>query len=269
MTGWRDKVVVVTGGSSGIGLATARAFALRGAQVVLAARGEGALKDAADALIHDGLKAHAIRCDVTSDGDVASLISTVQQQFGRLDVLVNNAGRSMRKPILDTTPEDFRDLMDLNFLAVVRCTRAAVPLLEKVSGSIVNVSSLAGKSVTYFLGAYPATKFALNAYSQQLRLELHDRGVHVLSVCPGPVATPILDKALHQAGEGIPTEYRRPGAGLKTRTLRPEEVAEAIVDGCESKRGELIFPGWGRFLLMVMALSSRLAAFISRSLTGR
>lgn len=269
MAGWSDKVVVVTGGSSGIGLATAREFARRGAQVVLAARGQAQLDEVVGQMAGEGLRGHALRCDVTSDEDVAQLITTVGEKFGRLDVLVNNAGRSMRKPILETTPDDFRDLMDLNFLAVVRCTRAAVPWLEKVQGSIVNVSSLAGKSVTYFLGAYPATKFALNAYSQQLRLELRDRGVHVLSVCPGPVATPILDKALHVAGDGIPTEYRKPGAGLKTRTLRPEEVAVAIVDGCENKRGELIFPGWGRFLLMVMALSSRLAAFISRNLTGR
>ena len=108
-------------------------------------------------------------------------------RFGRLDVLVNNAGRSMRGKVLDTTPEQFRDLMELNLIALVRCTRAAVPELLRRQGHVVNIGSLASKAASRWVGAYPATKHAVAAYSQQLRLELGPQGLHVLLVCPGPI----------------------------------------------------------------------------------
>src|SRR6185437_15073130 len=105
-----------------------------------------------------------------------------------LDVLVNNAGRSARRAVLDTTPEDFQELMDLNLISVVRLTRAAVPHLLKTAGHLVNIGSLSGKIATRYMGAYPATKYALAAYTQQLRLELGPQGLHVLLVSPGPIA---------------------------------------------------------------------------------
>ena len=108
-------------------------------------------------------------------------------RFGRLDVLVNNAGRSMRGKVLDATPEQFRDLMELNLIALVRCTRAAVPELLRRQGHVVNIGSLASKAASRWVGAYPATKHAVAAYSQQLRLELGPQGLHVLLVCPGPI----------------------------------------------------------------------------------
>ena len=109
-------------------------------------------------------------------------------QFGRLDALVNNAGRSMRRSILETTPEDFQQLMELNLIGLVRCTRAAAPQLLANRGHLVNIGSLAAKSAARWVGAYPATKFAVAAYSQQLRLELGPQGLHVLLACPGPIA---------------------------------------------------------------------------------
>ncbi len=130
-------------------------------------------------------------------------------RFGRLDVLVNNAGRSMRGKVLDTTPEQFRELMELNLIGLVRCTRAAAPHLLQQRGHVVNIGSLGAKSAARWLGAYPATKFAVAAYSQQLRLELGPQGLHVLLVCPGP------DPAQRSAAVSLG------GAGRRARARPP------------------------------------------------
>ena len=126
-----------------------------------------------------------VQADITRQEDVDRLIARTVDYFGRLDVLVNNAGRSMRGKVLDTTPEQFRDLMELNLIALVRCTRAAVPHLLRRRGHVVNIGSLAAKSAARWVGAYPATKFAVAAYSQQLRLELGPRGVARAAGLPG------------------------------------------------------------------------------------
>ena len=128
-------------------------------------------------------------------------------------MLVNNAGRTMRGKVLDTTPEQFRDLMELNLIALVRCTRAAAPHLLAERGHVVNIGSLAAKSAARWLGAYPATKFAVAAYSQQLRLELGPQGLHVLLVCPGPIQRS--DTRLYPLCglEDVPERARQPGGG--------------------------------------------------------
>ena len=127
-----------------------------------------------------------ISCDITRDEQVASLVGSTLDRFGQLDVLVNFAGKSGRGKVLDTTPQQFQEMWRLNFLALVRCTLAAAPHLLKSRGHLVNIGSLASKSASKFLG-YPATKFAVAAYTQQLRLELEPEGLHVLLVCPGPI----------------------------------------------------------------------------------
>jgi NAD(P)-dependent dehydrogenase (short-subunit alcohol dehydrogenase family) len=126
-----------------------------------------------------GSDALGIQADVTQQADVDRLFARTMEQYGRIDVLVNNAGRSVRGGALETTPEQFRELMELNFIALVRCTRAAVPHLLKTRGHVVNLGSLAAKSAARWIGAYPATKHAVASYSQQLRLELGSQGLHV------------------------------------------------------------------------------------------
>ena len=187
MNFWQDKVALVTGGSSGLGRVIAEAFAAAGANVVLAALEADAVGRAADEMRAAGRNALGIHADLTRQEDVEGLFAQTLERFGRLDVLVNNAGRSMRGSAMDTTPEQFRELMELNFIALVRCTRAAVPHLLRQRGHLVNIGSLAAKSAAQWVGAYPATKFAVAAYSQQLRLELGPQGLHVLLVCPGPI----------------------------------------------------------------------------------
>jgi short-subunit dehydrogenase len=174
-----------------------------------------------------------IHADITRQEDVDRLFSQTLDRFGRLDVLVNNAGRSMRGKVLDTTPEQFRDLMELNFIALVRCTRAAVPHLLQQRGHVVNIGSLAAKSAARWVGAYPATKFAVAAYSQQLRLEVGPQGLHVLLVCPGPVQRK--DARLYplKGLEDVPESARAPGAGVQVRGIRPEQLAAEILRACQ------------------------------------
>ena len=187
MSYWKDKVALITGGSGGLGLALARKFGLRGARVVIASRGAENLNLAAESLRSEGADVLAVTADVTRQEDVETLVRRCNERFGRIDVLVNNAGRSARGEILATSPNDFHDLMELNLIAAVRCTQAAAEHLLATQGHVVNIGSLASKCAARYLGAYPASKFALAAYSQQLRLELSPRGLHVLLVCPGPI----------------------------------------------------------------------------------
>ncbi len=151
----------------------------------------------------------------------------------------------MRGKVLDTTPEQFRDLMELNLIALVRCTRAAVPHLLRQRGHVVNIGSLAGKSAVRWVGAYPATKHAVAAYSQQLRLELGPQGLHVLLVCPGPIRR--RDARLYPlAGlEDVPESARGPGAGVHVPDVRPERLARAILTACRRRRPELVIPAQG------------------------
>jgi short-subunit dehydrogenase len=264
--------VIVTGGSSGLGKAIARAFAARGAKVVIAARRPDALAAAAEELRARGYEVAAVAADVTRCDDVERLMSKTIERFGKLDVLVNNAGRSMRRAVADTTVEDFRELLELNVLGLVRCTQAALPHLLASRGHVVNIASLAGKSAARWVGAYPATKFAVAAYSQQLRLELGEQGLHVLLVCPGPIARD------QPRGEGdprdgdeppgrLPASAYQPGAGVRTKALSPERLADEIVWACEKRRLELIRPRKARILFALAQLSPRLGDWLVKRFT--
>jgi short-subunit dehydrogenase len=185
---------------------------------------------------------------------------------------VNNAGRSSRRAVLETTPEDFAALVELNLLGLVRMTRAAAPHLLAAAGHLVNIGSLAGKSATRFMGAYPASKFAVSAYSQQLRLELEPEGLHVLLVCPGPIArdeprAADSERAREDVGD-IPESAKKPGAGAKVKLLRPEVLAEKIVRACETRQPELVLPGKARLLFAIAALSPRWGDWLVRKMTS-
>jgi NAD(P)-dependent dehydrogenase (short-subunit alcohol dehydrogenase family) len=264
---WNDKVAIVTGASSGLGRTIAKAYAQAGARVVIAARGAEALQKIAAELRAAGHDCLAVATDVTQQEDVDSLLARTIEHYGRLDALVNNAGRSARRAVLDTTPEEFRELMELNLISVVRLTRAAAPHLLKRQGHLVNIGSLSGKIATRYMGAYPATKFALAAYSQQLRLELGSQGLHVLLVSPGPIARD--EPRARPADElaGLPPSAARPGAGAKTRPIRPEQLAAAIVAACERRQSELVVPQAARWLAALGQLSPRLGDFIINKAT--
>jgi short-subunit dehydrogenase len=267
MSYWQGKVVVVTGASGGLGLVLATTFAQQGARVVLAARGQSALDAATERLAQQGHTVLGIAADVTSQQQVDHLFQRTIAEFGQLDALVNNAGRSDRASVLDTTPEALRQLFDLNVLGVVRCTRAAAPHLLKQRGHLVNIGSLAGKSASRYVGGYPITKFAVSAYSQQLRLELGPEGLHVLLVCPGPIAREVPREYETPQLKGLPESASRPGAGVKTKAISPEHLSTAILRACERRRAELIIPAKARLLFAIQQLSPTLGDWLVKRMT--
>jgi NAD(P)-dependent dehydrogenase (short-subunit alcohol dehydrogenase family) len=262
MHSWKDKIVLVTGGSSGLGRVIADGFGGAGAKIVIAGLEGDAVQKAAAEMQSAGCDALGIQADITQQADVDRLFAEAIGRYGKLDVLVNNAGRSMRGKVLDTTPEQFRDLMELNLIALVRCTRAAAPLLLETHGHIVNIGSLAAKSASRWVGAYPATKHAVAAYSQQLRLELGPQGLHVLLVCPGPIERK--DPRLYPLDglEDVPERARRPGAGVKTKAIEPKYLAAQILRACERRLPEIVIPGSARLLFAIQQLWPSLGDWI-------
>lgn len=259
MSYWNEKTAIVTGGSSGLGRVIAQTLVDAGANVVIGALEPDGVQRAAEEL---GDRAIGVAVDITTDEGVRRLFEAAFERFGQLDALVNNAGRTHRGKVENTTPDEFREWMELNFLATVRCTRAALPHLLPRRGHVVNIGSLAAKSAARWVGAYPATKFAVAAYSQQLRLELGPQGLHTLLVCPGPVARN--DERLYPlAGtDGIPESALRPGAGVKTRRITPEQLAAKILRYCELRRPELVVPGRARILFALAQLWPSLGDWI-------
>jgi short-subunit dehydrogenase len=257
MAYWNDKVCLVTGGSAGLGLAVGRALAQGGARVVLVARGQEQLEAAAAKLRRAGRNVQTLAGDVAWQEDVDRIAASVGEQFGRLDLLCNCAGRSARGAVLDTTPEDFQQLMDVNLFAAVRMTRALAPLLLASRGHLVNIGSLASKVGARYMGAYPASKFALAAYTQQLRLELGEQGLHVMHVCPGPIERGDSGQRYVATAAGVPTEAQQPGAGARLKLIDPNALAATILKGCEKHRSEIVVPAKARLLFAVSQLSAR------------
>ncbi len=254
MNYWRDKVVLVTGGSSGLGRMIAEGFGRAGCKMAIVGLEADDVDRAACDMRQAGVDTLGLAADITRQEDVDRLFEQTLDHFGRLDVLVNNAGRTDRGKVLDTTPEEFRGLMALNFEALVRCTRAAVPHLLKHRGHVVNIGSLAAKSAARWVGAYPATKHAVAAYSQQLRLELADEGLHTLLVCPGPIQRK--DERLYPLDglEDLPDRARRPGAGVRVKGIPPEKLTRAILRACEKRKPEIVVPRKARLLFVLQQL---------------
>ena len=258
----------MTGASAGLGLALASALAARKARVVINARRQEPLSQAAEKLRNSGAEIFPIAGDVTEQQDIDRLVQTVKEQAGQVDLLCNCAGRSARQAVLDTTPEDFQELLDVNFLATVRTTRAFAKMLLESKGSLVNIGSLACKVAPRFMGGYPASKHALAAYSQQLRMEHGLAGLHVLLVCPGPIRRDDAEARYAQQSSGLPEEANRPGAGAKLRGVDSEWLAEKILVACERRKLELVVPAKVRALLVLSQLSPRLGDWLLRRSTS-
>jgi len=264
MSYWSDKVAVVTGGSRGLGRAVTSAFASAGARVVIAARDPDVLARCASDLRAGGADVTTVVTDVTQAAQVDNMVRQAVDRYGRLDVLVNNAGRSTRGDIAATTAEAFEELMRVNFLATVRCTRAALPHLLSSRGHLVNIGSIAAKIAAPHLGAYPATKFAVAGYSQQLRLELGPQGLHVLLVCPGPILRTDGGSRYDHVATGLPDAARQPGGTSQLKPIPAARVADKVLRYCERRKPELVMPGKVRLLLAVAQLFPSLADKVIR-----
>jgi len=262
MNYWHQKRAIVTGGSSGLGRAVARALVEAGARVAIVARGQQQLDETVAGLTGRGGDAFGIKADVTLAADVARLAETLQQRWDGVDFFCHAAGRSMRGDLLTTSPAEFQLLWELNTLSAVRCVHAlATPLIES-RGHVVFIGSLASKVAPRFLGAYPASKFPLPALAQQLRLELGPQGVHTLLVCPGPIARADGGPRYEEQAANLPPAAHRPGGGAKVKTIDPDHLARQILRACQRRKAELIVPAKARMLFALAQLSPRLGDWL-------
>jgi short-subunit dehydrogenase len=213
------SVVAITGASSGIGRALALAFARREAHVYLHGRNQIALARVARDVESAGGRATVEAGDVTVEADRVKLAERVHREAGRLDVLVNNAGRGYYASALEVSAEELERLFRLNAVAPVRLAQLLMPELAWAKGTVVMMSSIAGVVSAPKVGAYAATKFALEALSMALRAEVASKGVRVLVVRPGPVDTPFRANSVHTDGD---IGYRPKAAKAQS----PEDVAE-------------------------------------------
>lgn len=254
---WNQKVVVVTGGSSGLGREIAHAMGEKGARVIIAALEPEIVQAVESEMKAQGLDCLGVPCNVTKDEDVERLKQIVLDKYGKLDILVNAAGRTDRGKMIDWTADKFERVMQLNFFALVRVTHAFLPALLESRGRIVNIGSLASKSASCWTGAYPTSKHAVAAYSQQLRLELGDKGLKVLLVCPGPIARDTERLYPLEGLEDLPESARRPGAGVKVKKIPPQKLVKKILEYSEKGLPELIMPWKARILFAILQLAPR------------
>lgn len=242
-----NKTVIITGASSGIGKALAYELAARGANLVLGARQFVTLCEiTSDIQKQFNVKALAVQCDVTFEEDCAHLVKQATLTFGKIDVLVNNAGISMRALFKDLDLKVLKTLMDVNFWGTVYCTKYALPEILKTKGSIVGISSIAGYKGLPGRTGYSASKFAMNGFLDALRVENLKTGVHIMTACPGFTASNIRNTALNK-------EARQQGESSleEDKMMTSGEVAKIIANGIEKHSRTLILTGQGKLTVFL------------------
>ena len=218
-----DSVAIVTGASSGIGEATAEALAKEGASVVLAARRVDELEALADRIATEGGEALAVETDVTAEDDIDDLVETTMDEYGRIDVLVNNAGVMLLEPLERADRSNLRQMVEVNLMGLMNLTHAVVPTMQKQDGGhIVNVSSVAGRETMASGSGYNATKFGVNAFTDAIRQELSPQDIRTTVIEPGAVDTEL---PTHIPDEQLLEQL----AEMDVPTLAPEDIARGIV----------------------------------------
>ena len=267
MVQWQQKTVVITGGSAGLGKELALAFLQRQATVIVVARDSERLENLKRT---SDDRVHTYACDVTSDESVDELMTRLNADFDKIDVWVNNVGQSDRGEARDTTVTEFEKSLQINFLSAVRCTNAILPSLLESRGKLINIGSLACKSGGMYIGAYPAGKHALAAYSQQLRMELATDFVDVLLVCPGPVdrRESRSETAQYDISDSLPAVATGPGGGVRLKLIDPQRLAKQIIRACEKNKLELVVPRRAKLLFAISQLCPRLGDWVLRKKTN-
>jgi short-subunit dehydrogenase len=237
----KNKTVIITGASSGIGEATSYAFAKQGANVVLAARNLDKLNEVKLHCEKFGVQVLVVQCDVSMEQDCVNLVNQTVKAFGGIDVLINNAGISMRAMFADCDTKVLKQLMDINFWGAVYCTKHALPYLMDKKGAVVAVSSVAGLVGLPARTGYSASKFALEGFMQSLRIETLKSGLHVGMMYPGYTASNIRNVALNNTGA---TQQESPLD--ESKLMQPETVADAIVNMVKKRKRQQILTGIGK-----------------------
>ncbi|EMR01091.1 SDR family oxidoreductase [Cesiribacter andamanensis] len=242
----QGKVVLITGGSSGIGLALAQVFGRQGAKVVITGRSAQKLAEAQQLLQGEGLEVLSLQADAASEADNQRMIADTLARYGRLDVLICNAGISMRALFEDLQLEVFRQVMDINFWGTVYAVKAALPHILAHKGAIIGISSINGRRGTPARTAYTASKHAMEGFFESLRTEVMKRGVQVLMVRPGFTASNIRNAAL--TADGTPQ-----GASPREeeKMMSAEEVAEATLKALQKGRRDLVLTTEGKLAVFL------------------
>ena len=214
-----ERAALITGGSSGIGLAIARALGQDGYKITISARRPDKLEAAAEGLRSEGIDAHAVAANMTDEQEIRRVVSEHRDRRGRLDVLVNNAGIGIGAAVADTETKKLDLQLDVNLRAVYLVAREAIPLLKEAGAEhrkalIVNTASIAGKHGQGWLSAYSAAKFGVVGLSQGMHKELAGEGIQVTALCPGFVATAMTDWIEGQVS--------------KDEMIQPEDIAESV-----------------------------------------
>jgi short-subunit dehydrogenase len=244
MSFFSDKVVVVTGGSEGIGKAMIELLIKEGAKVATCGRQYEKLY--ALQLEYSQVMLHTMVCDVSNEEECKRFIHSTVETFGTIDILINNAGISMRSLFDDADTDVIRRLMDVNFMGAVYCTKAALPYIIEQKGTIVGISSPAGYRGLPGRSGYSASKFALQGWLESIRTELWDTGVHVMWVSPGFTASNIRNAALNSKGEGqgeSPLD--------ESRLMSAETCAKYILKAIEKRKRVLVLTFTGKLTVFL------------------
>jgi NAD(P)-dependent dehydrogenase (short-subunit alcohol dehydrogenase family) len=263
------RVVLVTGGSRGLGLIMAREFVAEGARVVLLARDEAELDRAREDLESRGGDVLTLQCDVRDRDEVENAVDDIVERFGRIDVVINNAGVIQVGPFEHMTIDDFEEAMEVHFWGPLYLTLAALPHLRRVDGArIVNISSIGGKMAVPHLLPYVASKFALTGFSDGLRAELAKDGVSVTTVAPGLMRTGSQFNAFFKGRHRGEFAWFLLFGSLPVASKDAQAAARQIVEACRRGDAQLTITTQARAAVIVNALMPGVVAF-AMSLANR
>ena len=242
----KDKVVIITGGSSGIGQALAEEFGRNGSRILITGRNEAALNDALEVLRSQKIEAEAIVSDVSKEEDNRRMTEYAIEKFGRIDILINNAGISMRALFEDVDLDVVKKVMDINFYGVLYATKYCLPHIIKQKGSVVGISSIAGFRGLPGRTGYSSSKFALQGFLEVLRTEMLYKGVHVLTACPGFTASNIRKHSLTADGSAQGESPRK-----EEKMMTSEECARHIYRATRKRKKYLILTFQGKLTVFL------------------
>jgi NAD(P)-dependent dehydrogenase (short-subunit alcohol dehydrogenase family) len=226
----RDKVAIITGSSSGIGKATAILFAKEGAKVVVNYSHSKEEADEVVAFIQVyGGEAIAVKADVSNEAEVKQLIAETVKRFGKIDILYNNAGVEMQKPLTEMSEDDWNYVLNINLKGMFLCAKHAIPHMLENGGSIINTASALGLVGSAMLSAYSASKGGVVMLTKSLALEYADKHIRVNCICPGAIDTPMLRRFIDRSPNPKETERQLASSHPLGRLGKPEDIAEAAL----------------------------------------
>jgi dehydrogenase/reductase SDR family protein 7B len=260
----KDKVVLITGGSSGIGEALAYEFGVKGSRIAITGRNQEALDNTVAGLSGKGIECLAIQADASIEEDNRVTVDQVIKKYGKLDIVVANAGISMRALIEDVDLEVVKKVMDINFNGALYIIKYALPHIMETKGSVIGISSIAGFRGLPARVGYSASKFALNGLLEVLRTEMLHRGVHVLTACPGFTATNIRERNLDAHGTPQGKTPRD-----ESKSMSAEECARHIYKATIRRRRMLVLTFEGKAIRLINKFFPSLADRLTYNFLAR